>query len=48
MQHAACQSASEGMGDMFSDGLTYAGAHMRKPLQSMSGQEIRESRKLMR
>lgn len=43
MQHAGCQSAAEVMGDMFSDGLTYAGAHVRKPLQSMLGQGIRES-----
>lgn len=32
MQHAACQSAGEVTGDVFSDGLTYAGAHVRKPL----------------
>lgn len=43
MQHTACQSAGEVMGDMFSDGLTYAGAHVRKPLQSTTGQGIRES-----
>ena len=44
MQHTACQSAGEVMGDMFSDGRTYARAHVRKPLQSTSGQGIRESR----
>lgn len=43
MQHSACQLSSEVMSDMFSDGLTYAGAHVREPLQSMSGQGIRES-----
>lgn len=43
VQHTACQSTSEVMGDMFSDGLTFAGAHVRKPLQSTSGQGIRES-----
>lgn len=43
MQHSACQSSSEVVGDVFSDGLTYAGAHVREPLQSMSGQGIRES-----
>lgn len=43
MQHTAWQSAGEVMGDMFSEGLTYAGAHVRKPLQSASGQGIRES-----
>lgn len=43
MQHTACQSAGEVMGDMFSDGLTYAGAHVRKPLQSTPGQGIGES-----
>lgn len=32
MQHTACQSAGEVMGNMFSDGLTYAGDHVRKPL----------------
>lgn len=42
MQHTACQSAGEVMGNMFSDGLTYAGARVRKPLQSMSGQGLRE------
>lgn len=34
--------AGEVMGEMFSDGLTYARAHVRKPLQSTPGQGIRE------
>lgn len=44
MQHTACQSGGEVMGHMFSDGLTYARAHVKKPLQSTSGQGIREGR----
>lgn len=45
LQRVACQSACEVTGgDMFSDGLTYGGDHARKPLLSMSGQELRERR----
>lgn len=52
MQHAACCLASEVMRDVFSDGLTYARAHMRKLLRPTAGQGIKKrsprERKLMR
>lgn len=39
MQHTACQSASEVMGDMFSDGLTYAGCEKASAIHVWAGNQ---------